>query len=56
MKRLLSKGIDTQKTTEEPIKGENKEIISESLELEVVDFTQTLLQLIKEGKNNRDFE
>ncbi len=54
MKRLLSKGIDTQKTTEEPIKGENKEIISESLELEVVDFTQTLLQLIKEGKNNRE--
>lgn len=48
MKKLLSKDIEVNEQTVK------KEIISEKPKLEIADFTQMLLQLLKEGKNNRE--
>lgn len=53
MKRLLSKGTDIQRE-EESIKNENKDKILENSKIEIVDYTSNLLQLLKDGKNNRE--
>lgn len=54
MKRLLSKGIDMQPQTESAEKTEPKIILPEAPKIEVIDYTSQLLQLLKDGKNNRE--
>lgn len=60
MKRLLAKGIEQpeKKTSVEESKiiipEEPKVVIPETPKIEVIDYTPMLMQLLKEGKNNKE--
>ena len=54
MKRLLSKEIETQPTASEPEQTGHSIIISETPKTKVIDYSSQLLQLLKNGKNNRE--
>ena len=54
MKRLLSKKSKSLIQTEESKDNETKEIIVEEKQIETIDYTPMLLQLLKKGKNNRE--
>lgn len=54
MKRLLSKGIETQSTVLSVEQTESSIVIPDSPKIETIDYTPRLLQLLKKGKNNRE--
>lgn len=54
MKRLLSKGVEAQSIVTSAEKTESSIVIPDTPKIESIDYTPMLLQLLKDGKNNRE--